>query len=426
MTIAAPDWWGSLADVGAELGIGWLDPDGWRSAGDLGEDWADQPRTIKVAAHTERDAELRAGKVLVGTGPAVTARLVGAEHEVLWFCDRHGGLWCALASYYPAWLWVEVKPTAEGVREVLSSTFPRRELGRVELTATARGFLGHAGSVRVPNVYSGEFVEINGHDLDRYLGLSAYPMHGAWGSVHVDDPLRTDVGFVKPLELMAATKGSLTQRLGRVPSMTWRMMQSQAYLSIEMHARYLVCAAARYVPTPASHRATVARLNADFGSRYPEDLPLDVIGALTGFDWHTEESLARDLGEDAAAGDVAELVRVRYALRYGDLRQTLALREYARHPEPEVREALLYGAGWYGDQFMLYELLATEPDAAARARIQQVIEQGGFGPDTYNAFNDYFSGEPVIVDRAGEPVAAWRDDDEYDDEDYDDDEENQA
>jgi len=424
MTIAAPHWWGSLEDVGAELGITWLGPDDWRPAEDLGDDWADSPRTIDVPIRAERDAALRAGKVLVGTGPAVTARLMGIEHSVLWFSDERGALWCALAPYYPAWLWVEVVPTADGLREVLSTTFPRRDLSRVELTGTARGFLGYSSTVQVPNVYSGEFVDVNGHDLDRYLGMSAYPMHGAWGSVHVDDPLRTDIGAVKPLELMAATKGSLTQRLGRVPSMTWRMAQSQAYVSIEIHGRELVCAAVRYVPTPASHQATVARLNTDFGTAYPVDLPLDAIGVLTGFDWDTEETLAANLGPDASVGQVAAMVRVMYALRSGDLGGTLALREYARHPEWDVRLALLRVAGWYGDQFMLYEVLCAEQEPDRRTRIENLIQQGGFGPDTYNAFDDYFSGEPIIVDGAGEPVAAWRDDedDEDTDDEYDDEE----
>lgn len=410
-----PPWWDTLAAPGAELGIAWLDPGSWRPADDPGSDHADSPRTINLAERTDRDTELRTGRVLVGTGPAVTTRVYGIEQPVGWYADGDGGLWCSLAPYYPAWLWVAVDPTADGLREVLSSTFPRRDLMRADLTAAARGFVGYTTDVGVPNVYDGQFVPINGHDLDRYFGMTAYPMQNAWGSVHTDDPLRTDIGAVKPLEMMAATKGKLAQRLGRVPSMTWRMLQSQAYLSIEIHARQLVCAAVRYVPAPASHQATVRRVNADFETAYPEDLPLDVIGALTGFDWETEQTLAHNLGPDATAGQIAAMVRVMYALRHGDLGATLALRDYARHPAATVRAATVNAAAWYGDTFMAYEMLVGETDPVAREQLLDLIERGVPGPDTYNAFDDYFSGAPVIVDGSGDPVEAWRDDDSDED-----------
>lgn len=413
-----PYWWDTLAAPGAELGIAWLDPGSWRPADDPGPEYADSPRTIDVPQRTARDAELRAGRLLVGTGPAVPTRTHDIEQDVRWYADGDGGLWCALGPYYPAWLWVRVEPTADGLREVLSSTFPRRAPMRTELTAAARGFVGYTHTVEVPNVYDGEFVAINGHDLDRYVGLMAYPMQHAWGSAHVDDPLRTEIGAVPALSMMAATDGNLAQRLGRVPSMTWRMLQSQAYLSIEIHGRDVVCAAVRYVPTPASHRATVRRVNTDFDTAYPEDLPLDVIGALTGFAWDTEDTLAHNLGPDASVGQVAGMVRVMYALRHGDLGATLALRDYARHPEPDVRRSTVWAALWYGDHFMAYEALLAEPDAETRAHLLDVIERGLPGADTYNAFDDYFAGKPVLVDASGEPVETWRDDDE-DDEDED-------
>lgn len=420
MTYTPPEWWGSLAEPGAELGIDWLDPGAFRPADDLGDDFDQSPRTIVPHGRDEYDRAQRAGRFLVGTGPSVTARLMGFEQDVHWYADEKGGLWCALAGYYPAWLWVEVAPTADGLREVLSTTFPRRDLFRTGLPASARGFLGYTHDVEVPNVYSGEFTEINGHDLDRYFLMVAYTMQGAWGSRYVDDPLRTDIGFVKPLEMMGVSRGSLTQRLGRVPSMTWRTMQSQSYLSVEIHTREVVCAAVRYEPAPASHRATVERLNAEFDTAYPVDLPLDVIGALTGFTWGTEETLAHNLAPDVPAGQVGEMVRVMYALRHDDLGAVARLREFARHPESEVRDATVRAAAWYGHHFLLYEALAAETDPQRRAAVVDLIQAGGFGPDTFNAFGDYFGDEPVMIDDAGEPVPTWATGDEdEDDEDED-------
>jgi len=143
-------------------------------------------------------------------------------------------------------------------------------------------------------VYSGEFGSVDGLELDRYFTRVQFVEVDSWGSAHLDDPLRDDMPAASPLVLVAASRrgGHKQQRLGRVPSMTWRTVHSRSYLSFEIHMRELVCAAVRYRPAPNSHQAVVAELNETFGTTFPTDLPLDVIGALTGFGYNREVDLA--------------------------------------------------------------------------------------------------------------------------------------
>ncbi|MGA8112880.1 MAG: HEAT repeat domain-containing protein [Actinocatenispora sp.] len=419
-----PAWWAELTSgpVGAELGISWLDPTSWEPADALSGEYEHTARTISVPFYEELDAERRTGKLLVGTGPSTTRRGMGYDIDAHWYLDPADpdSLWCALGGYFPAWLWIPLSARPDALREVLSGTFPRPELGRLELTALFRGYLGFRHEVEVPNVYSGEFVEVNGHDLDRYFTGVDFVEPQSWGSAHLDDPLKDDVGFVPPLQMIAASHGTKSQRLGLIPSMTWRAVHSRAYLSIEFHTRQVVCAAIRYRPTPASHRAVVARLNEVADISWPEDVPLDVIGALSGLHPSSEAGLADNLANPAA---LPAMVRILAALRAGDLRATLGLREFAAHPDPEVRLAVVRAAAWYNYQFLLYEVALAETDPEVLHAIERSIQLGGAGPDSYNAFGDHFDPEPVMIDDKGEPVATWSDDDEDDESDESDDEE---
>ncbi|MGA8112878.1 MAG: hypothetical protein WCA46_04350 [Actinocatenispora sp.] len=415
-----PEWWPDLYTdpASAELGIDWSPADDWEAESD---DPADQwGGGIVVPGLVELDRERRAGMVCVGRGPGVARRGIGYDVTVYWYLDPQAPdtLWCALGAEYPSWLWFPVPPTVAGLREALSDVLDRPSLRRPDLPASVRGFLGYRRNVQVPHVYSGEFVEFNGADLARYFSGVDYVEPRSWGSVRVDDPLRDDVGAVSPLTMMALGRADSAQRLGMVPSMTWRTLHSRSYLSIEVHGQELVCASVRYRPSPASHRGVVARLNERTGRTWPEDLPLDVIGALTGYGFDRADDLAHNLEHPDR---IASMVWVLAALWQGDLRRTRRLREYATHPDPAVRRAVVRMASWYNYRFLLYDVALVETDPETLGRIDEVLTTGGNGPDTFNAFQEYFgNGAPVLVDFDGTAVPTWSDGD--DDEDGTDDE----
>lgn len=430
-----PDWWDALtADQSSlDFGVEWKRPEDWAPF----EDDSGFPAagTMQLASLTERHEAISESKVLVGAGPTVTQRLLGIEHDVHWYLDprKPEVLWCALDFAYPAWLWVPVEPTAAALAEVLSASLPRPALEFTELTETSRGFLGFMSTVKVPNVYSGDMVDFNGLDLDRYMTMVHYTEGGSWGSHWLDDPVSDDVEQVTPIGMLAFNHDHLTkaQQIGRIPSMTWRTLHSRSYVSFEIHQRDIVCAAVRYRPSPASHQKTVAQLNDELNADFPVDMPLDAIGTLTGFNFSRERGLVNNLTEPENTDYLIGGLRIFAALWSGDLRETQRLRAYTDHPDVKVRIALASIASWYGYQFLLQDLALTETDPDLIDELEDLQITVGSGPgDNYNAFGDYFDGSPVMVDHNGQPVGMvnppdWDDDEEYED-DEDDEEEDES
>jgi hypothetical protein len=236
-----------------------------------------------------------------------------------------------------------------------------------------------------------------------------------------------EIETVSPLAMSAFKRDNQTsaQMLGRIPSMTWRTLHSRSYLSFEVHQRDIVCAAVRYRPSPASHQKVVAQLREETGIDYPVDLPLDVIGSLCGFGFSRERDLVRNLDAPEQPGYLLGGIRVCAALWSGDLRSTMRLRDFADHADGEVRLTLARVAQWYGYRFLFEELSLAETDPELLGQFEYLqVTLGSDGGDPYNAFDDYFSGSPIMVDRQGNPVEVdnppnWDDDEDYDDEEDD-------
>jgi hypothetical protein len=420
-----PDWWDALtSDPNVlALGIEWKRPEDWTPPED---DSIFGAGTMDVVSLTERHEAISGGKLLVGTGPTVTRRVIPIDADVHWYLDpgKPDALWSALGYAYPAWLWVPVEPTAEALAEVLSSSHPTPALERTELTETSRGFLGFMHQVMVPNVYSGDMVDLNGLDLDRYMTMVHYVDAGFWGSHWQDDPMSDAPGEAGPIGMLAFKNDYLTgaQRIGRVPSMTWRTLHSRSYVSFEVHQRDVVCAAVRYRPSPASHQKVVAQINEELNGDFPVDMPLDAIGALTGFNFARESGLIDNLTEPESTEYLIGGLRAFAALWSGDLRQTRRLREFTDHPDTEVRLTLARIATWYCYRFLLQDLALAETDPDLIDELETMQMRLGSGPgDNYNAFGDYFSETPVMVDSDGHAVEVVNPPD-WDD-DYEDDEE---
>ncbi|MFC4053410.1 hypothetical protein ACFOY4_27305 [Actinomadura syzygii] len=415
---SVPDWWPGL--TAERLGVDWLDPADWEPAWQHVEESGTASRE-----HRDLDDELlRKGKLLVGTGPGTVRRWTGQRLAAAWYFDpsEPGLLWCALGGFYPAWLWIPLRPTAAGVRAALGAPFPARPAPRAELTGFVRGFLGALHQVTVPYVPvedpswaavpTGELVPLDGGALDRYMKTVKFADPQPWGGAREEDPypeeLPWDAGHLT--DFLPVRDGHRMQRLGRVPSMTWRTLHSRSHLSVEIHTREVVCAAVRYRPSPESHRAVVRRVNEVHGDRFPEDLPLDAVGVLAGWEFDVEDDLYHHL-DDPDADTAGFALRCLAALRHGDLRRTLELREWAAHPDPAVRADLVLLAHSYDHRFLLQELALAETDPDELARLEDLLDRAP-GPDAFNAFRDDFGGAPVMVDESGVPVDTWDDDEE--------------
>jgi hypothetical protein len=378
--------------------------------------------TIQTDKLVEADTALRSGKVLVATGPAIRKRFESWDNEVSWYVDpaEPDRLWCALAPYFPGWLWVPVAPEPAVIDEVLGGMFPKQRLSRIDFTRHERGFVGYIGSVRVPHVYSGAFVEFNGHDLDRYYTGVEFVEHGMWGSAHLDDPLTDDSDMVSPIVMLAASNEGRSgqQMLGRVPSMTWRTVHSRSYVSFEIHFRKWLCVRVSYRPAPASHHAVVAKCNELLQSSLPLDMPLDVVGALSGFWFGAEADLIKNVTEAAHPGQLAAGLEAMAALADGDLERMLLLREYAKHPDQQVRRTVLSLANWYHLAFLLYDVALASDDDPEALEVAEALLDRGTDLDNTNVFADHFDAFPMFVDEQGnghearQPADMESDDDE--------------
>lgn len=415
---AIPSWWNEL--TGQRLGVVWLDPADWEPA------WqhAEESGAMSPGRLDTDDELLRKGKLLVGTGPEAVRRWTGQRLAAAWFLnpDEPDVLWCALGGFYPAWLWIPIEPTATGIGDALGEPFPRPAAPRVELTGFTRGVIGLRHLVTVPDVLredgvppweqalGDDLVPLDGPSLDRYAKVVKFLDPQAWGSAREEDPypehFHAEHHDPAPsrMDVVPIRDGHRLQRLGRVPSMTWRTLHSRSHLSIEIHTREIVCAAVRYRPSPPAHRVVVRRLNETHGEHYPEDLPLDVIGVLAGWDWSVEADLAPGLADPDDTEAVSVGLRCLAALWHGDLRSTLRLREWAAAPDPAVRANLAVIAHLYNHQFLMQELMLSETDTAELARLEELLDHAP-RPDAFNAFRDDFGGAAVMVDDSGDPVA---------------------
>ena len=363
---------------------------------------------------SELDTRLREGKVLVGSGPAVTRRMMGGtKTAVAWYLDpaEPDQLWCALGDTYTAWLWIPVSPEPAALAEVLAHSHPAAQLTRQEMTGLARGYIGAMDEVGVPNIYTGELVPLNGPDLDRYFVFVDYVEQGFWGSSCLDDPRSDDAPLATADETMAfeAEYAPQAQLLGRIPSMTWRTAHSRSYVSFEIHGRQFVCVAVRYRPSPASHHDVVARLNRELGWAYPLDLPLDAIGALTGFYFNPETRAAGLLSDRDDTPNLIFGLNINAAIWAGDQERAQRLRDFADHTDPDVRLTLARIATCYDYRWLAEDLARTEPDPDIRDYLTDMSANGA-SPDPHNVFGDHFEHVPVMIDSSGAPVTTSDDD----------------
>ncbi|MEU7897129.1 hypothetical protein AB0B45_30220 [Nonomuraea sp. NPDC049152] len=399
LAVDPPEWLDRLrADAGATaLGVTWLDADALR------EETAESEESVfDGIMHTEATLrhvhENRPHMMRVASGPEYAGKQ-GFETKAAWYVDTRDptGLLLAASSSYPTFLWIPADGTVEGMRRALGGLFPSPRPTRATLPRTARGFMGYADQIGVPNVYNGEFVPIDGLELDRYYAMNTFTEVHSWGSGVSDDPYPEE--FLPPIQFLGLSEGYMKQSPG-VPSMTWRTSASGSYLSIEAHMGKLFVAEARYRPNP--NPEVIEKLNAEFGSTFPVDLPVDVVGALLGFDFRPLELWEEELAVEEDPGHVLGQMEIAIALAHGDLDAVDRLRPYFSHETPGVRVHLLNYARQYNLEFLLEELVLAEDDPTLIEQINRSLDKG-----TGDAHPDIFE------------EGTYRDDDEEEDEDED-------
>jgi hypothetical protein len=271
--------------------------------------------------------------VVVAESLARPSRAALAGDEVArWLAHpaRPGALFLCLSPRIPAFLWPEVDATPDGVARALAlygERLPVDEPRSADLTERQRLFIGGGA---VPSPYSGELEELDFHTFARVAVMSPFVESYGWGGEHAEDPHRlfVDRGGLDGMLAMRRTAG---QHDARPLMESYRTRHSRSIFSLELHRAGWVIDV-RYRPTP--HPSQTRAINARFGTGFPEDLPLDLIGLLMHFD-HAM-SLA-DLTASVAAG-AAQPSSERWRLYAVGalLHESVALDEWLRTLPPEL------------------------------------------------------------------------------------------
>ncbi len=381
----------------AALGIHWLDAGASASIMNrlLEHDDRGAPGTMHTPTTLAFAREQRRNTVVIAQGPTLRGRDRG-EVVVLWLLDRQQDrLYMALSESYPAFLWIPAGRDLEGMGAALAPFIPQPYPSRIELPARVRGFLGYRLRFGVPSPYTGELDPANAAELDRHFALNPFVEQGAWGSSRIDDPWPEQLPAQPLLQLrMTAREQVVTQQTpGRVWSISRRTRHSRSILTIELHHRDVFVAELRY--QPALHAAVVAAVNAQFGSDYPIDLPLDALAALLGFRFDSATDLEAQLdGPDASDTPAlaAGLLQVISALRHDELSVTTLYRRWLEHADPVVRSTLYNVFVAHNHESLLEEACVTERDPEMLAQIEGILDDG-IAVVQWDPYRDYTLGD---------------------------------
>jgi tetratricopeptide (TPR) repeat protein len=240
--------------------------------------------------------------------------------------ERPGKLYLCLNPRIPAFLWPEVDASVEAIartiapyREELAVDEPRVS----DLPCRLRLFIGASA---VPSPYSGELEEMDFHTFARVAVSSPFLESYGWGGEHTEDPHAyfVDRGGLDGMLALRRTSGQDPER----PLVeSYRTQHSRSIFSLELHRAGWVVDV-RYRPSP--HAEQTRASNARFGTRFPDDLPLDCYGLLMHFDpAFTAEDLMASITPDLPADQRWRIYAVGALLH-----ESIALDEWlARLPE---------------------------------------------------------------------------------------------
>lgn len=314
MNDALPRWLDALRgdeDLARELEIQWLEPD-QRAALHAGatsvlEGMNGDERWL------ERGRARLARSVPVALGPSRTKRVMRHESSTALFFDpeRPSQVSLSLAASMSPLTWVDLEATPAALREAFARCF---------VTTPAKV---SALPKRVRTVV--DFGQATREQIEEAITGPGFPMidDAVWYSAHHEDPW-LGVGETWGLALMAHLRDARREDHQRYPSFSVRTLFSRSVVTLEQHPFGVAVMEIRYAPAPDS--AGVRWVNEIFGSRFPEDLPADLIGTTILQGGHTH---AEELDERAARGDFERFdVVARLALAPGEPPSTAQLRAW--------------------------------------------------------------------------------------------------
>ncbi|MBL9103944.1 MAG: hypothetical protein JNL82_23575 [Myxococcales bacterium] len=285
---------------------------------DMGTLWTD----VLWAACRERSLRF---EQLAETLPRRTGDFAGVTVASAFFVDveRPDVLYFAPNPDMPAALFVEIPADEASVRTVLAEYAGDRERTRKQ-----RAWMGFGSQLQIPNVYSGELVEVDDHELDRFFCFS---------------PVAT--------------------------TLSRRTYFSGSRFAYEIHADDLFVWDLAWPPCTTSAR-TLESFKKLAPYDLPADMPLDLVSAIHGFEYETYDALAARIPDEP--DQTAGILTVLAAIGFRELAVAADLR---RHLPGDIRvhAALANVAFRYGWERLIWDLTRIIDDPPMKSQIAEAL-----------------------------------------------------
>lgn len=293
--------------------------------------------------------------VPLAVGPSRSPRLAEQPQRIVLAFDPEipDEVVAVFGGNLPPFLWPSAEPTIEGLERALAPYLdpPFRSAHTYSrVLRVGRGSLEALGFASIAEL------------CDVMVGIEWwYDGRARWSSGELDDPWPADPRAASVLELRRIEERAARERPGARPSIALRTLWSRSVLVVEETLYGDVVFEMRYEPAPF-----VAALPAAKGAlRLPEDLPVDLLGALVRAGTLTPAHLDELLATDRDVDTMVALLE----LRTGEPASFEALRRMIA--DPALRDQGIALAIAEGARALLYELECDTDDEALRASLAE-------------------------------------------------------
>ncbi|ATB31946.1 hypothetical protein [Melittangium boletus] len=304
----------------------------------------------------------------VGLGPTATDRLGNKTRSWL-LVEKQSAveLKVALSPLHPPLFWLSAGQTVATLKDVLATYFPAFAPSEDKLERTVRGFLGTNARDHL------DLIQLH----DRYKA-SAFMDGVAWGSAYPREPV-LDM-LPKGAAGQAQARRYREQAPTGMPTFSFRSLYSRSILTAEAHVGgvegiNLFIARLRY--RPAKQAPMIREINQRLGTKYPEDLPVDLAGALTGLPFDTSDTLRAALSQPLQPAQLSFTILCLDGLAPDQASAERQLREFMSHPEGSVRQLVAHLALRRGLKGLLSEMAQAERHPELQKQISAAVQRLG-------------------------------------------------
>lgn len=370
-TLPAPKWFEALKKdpKATESGIHWFTPEEAEAKRAELADWYEKG-DARVRHHLP-DAAFAAAKeqaarfVPVGEGPSTTDRQAHKTRGLLMLARQSADeLKVALSPVHPPFLWLGAGQTAASLKDALAPYFLSYVPSEEKMAHTVRGFVGTGG----PKL---DLIQLH----DRYKE-SAFLDPLAWGSAFKKDPYLDTVP--KGPEGQTLIRRYRDQDPAGLATFSFRSLFSKSVLRAEAHANlapgvHVFIAQIRY--HAAKQAQIIHDLNQRLGMRLPEDLPVDVAGALIGMPFDPPEVIRAALPKQTEPAKISFGLLCLESLDSDNAAAEKDLREYASHADGGVRQLVANLALRRGLKSLLTEMAGREQHPELKKQLTEASQR---------------------------------------------------